>query len=377
MEGGEKFITGLVVDFDASSADGIARYDITTGQLRINALHPFVAAFYDDFTGKSAEPLELFAMAEILSEAHLHTIGVKAEQTEEYLTVRDQLMRYFANESSRKSAFAVALALKESRNNPDKLEEQLCVAFSTLGFNVTKLGGRSKPDGVAEALLSADDKGVARRYSVSLDAKSKVQDKGKVAAGTVKVSTIARHRDAYKCHHAIVVGRAFPKAGAVEDEINDDRKKSAAVGQPKTITLMTIDDLARLVQLRPVKQLGLRELRALFNCRLPDECTAWVEGVAKKRVTKPPYAKIVSTIEQLAKKRALAQVKYSALANELSHLTPPINYDTDDELRDICKAMAQMAPGAMFATFEAVELDTSAANTIAAINAATKEWKED
>jgi hypothetical protein len=92
-------------------------------------------------------------------------------------------------------------------------------------------------------------------------------------------------------------------------------------------------------------------------------------------VTKPPYAKIVSTIEQLAKKRALAQVKYSALANELSHLTPPINYDTDDELRDVCKAMAQMAPGAMFASFEAVELDTSAANVIAAIDAATKEWK--
>jgi hypothetical protein len=376
MEDGETFVTGLVVDFDASPADGIARYDTVTGQLRINALHPFIAAFHDDFTGKSAEPLELFAMAEVLVEAHFYTIGVKAEQAEEFLTARDQLLRYFANESGRKSAFAVALALKESRNNPDKLEEQLCAAFSVLGFDVAKLGGRNKPDGVAIALLSADSKGVARQYSVSLDAKSKVQDKGKVAAGTVKVSTIARHRDAHKCHHAIVVGRAFPKAGAVEDEINDDRTKSAAVGQPKTITLMTIDDLARLVQLRPVKQLGLQELRGLFACRLPDECTAWVNGIAKKKVIKPPYAKIISTIEQLAKKRALSQVKYSALANELSHLTPPINYDTDDEIRDICKAMAQMAPGAMFASFEAVELDTSAANVIAAIDAATKEWKD-
>jgi hypothetical protein len=305
VDNGDKFVAGLIVDFDASPADGIARYDTVTGQLRVNALHPFVAAFYDDFTGKSAEPLELFAMAEILSEAHLHMIGVKTEQGEEYLTARDQLLRYFANESGRKSAFAVALALKESRNNPDKLEEQLCAAFSTLGFDVAKLGGRGKPDGVAVALLSADEKGVARRYSVSLDAKSKVQDKGKVAAGTVKVSTIARHRDAHKCDHAIVVGRAFPKGGAVEDEIDDDRTKSA----PKTITLMTIDDLAKLVQLRPVKQLGLRELRGLFACRLPDECTAWVDDIAKKKVKKPPYAKIVSTIEQLAKRRALAQVK--------------------------------------------------------------------
>lgn len=375
VEDSEKFITGLVVDFDASPVDGIARYDTVTGQLRINAYHPFVAAFYDDFTGKSAEPLELFAMAEVLSEAHLHMIGVKVEQAEEYLTARDQLLRYFANESGRKSAFAVALALKEARNNPDKLEEQLCAAFATLGFEVAKIGGRNNPDGVAIALLSADDKG-ARRYSVSLDAKSKVEDKGKVAAGTVKVSTIVRHRDAHRCQHAIVVGRAFPNGGAVKTEIDDDRTKSAAVGESKTITLMTIDDLARVVQLRPVKQIGLQELRGLFQCRMPDECKAWVDEIEKKRVTKPPYAKIILTIEQLAKKRALAQVKYPALVNELSHLSPPINYETDELLIDLCKAMAQMAPGAMYATSEAVGLDTSAANAIAAIEAATKEWKE-
>jgi hypothetical protein len=314
-------------------------------------------------------------MAEILGEAHLHTIGVKPEQAEEYLTARDQLLRYFGNESGRKSAFAVALALKEARNDPDKLEDRLCLAFSTLGFEVAKFGGRGKPDGVATAPLSADDKG-ARQYSVSLDAKSKVQDKGTVAAGTVKVSTIARHRDAHKCQHAIVVGRAFPNTGAVETEIDDDRAKSAAIGQPKTITLMTIDDLARLVQLRPLKQVGLQELRGLFQCRLPSETKTWVDGIEKKVVKKPPYAKIITTIEGLAKKRALAQVKYPALVNELSHLTPPINYETDEQLTELCKAMALMAPGAMYATSEAVGLDTSAANAIAAIDAAMKEWKD-
>jgi hypothetical protein len=266
-----------------------------------------------------------------------------------------------------------AISIRTRRPTPDAY---LCAAFTTLGFDVAKLGGRGKPDGVAVALLSADNKGAPRQYSVSLDAKSKVQDKGRVAAGTVKVSTIARHRDTHKCHHAIVVGRDFPKAGAVETEIDDDRTKSTAIGQTKTITLMTIDDLARLVQLRPIKQVGLQELRGLFECRLPQECSAWVDGIAKKKVKRPPYAKIVTTIEQLAKKRALAQVKYSALANELSHLTPPINYDTDDELKELCKAMAQMAPAAMYASSEAVELDTSAANMIATIDAATKEWKD-
>jgi hypothetical protein len=116
-------------------------------------------------------------------------------------------------------------------------------------------------------------------------------------------------------------------------------------------------------------------LRGLFQCRLPDECAAWLAALEKKAVKKPPYAKIVEAIEQLQKKRYLAQVKYAALANELSHLAPPVNYATDEELRDVCKAMAQMAPGAMFATFDSVELDTSATNVIAAIEAATKKWR--
>ena len=365
-----------MIDYDGSPSDGIARYDTATCNLRINALHPFVAAFYDDFTGKNSEPLELFAMAEVLSESHFHTIGVKPEQVDELLTARDQLLRYFANQSGRQSAFAVALALKEARNNPDKLEDKVCAAFSTLGFEVAQLGGRGKPDGVATALLAADAQGRRRQYAVSLDAKSKEKDVGKIAAGTVKVSTIARHRDDYKCQHALVIGRDF-SGGAVAAEIDDDRKKSAAAGEAKTITLMTIDDLAKLVELRPLKQVGLQELKGLFQCRLPSESSAWVVALEKKKVAKPPYAKIVQTIELLQKKRATAQVKYAALAVELSHLTPAVNYETDEELRDVCKAMAQMAPGAMYATIDAVELDTSAANVVSAIDAATRKWRDE
>jgi hypothetical protein len=201
-----------------------------------------------------------------------------------------------------------------------------------------------------------------------------LRHRGKVAAGTVKISTIARHRDDYKCQHALVVGRAFP-GGALSKEIDDDRKKSSATGEAKTITLITIDDLAKLVQLRPLKQIGLQELRGLFMCRLPNESADWVVALEKKRVSKPPYAKILTTIEQLQKKRAMAQVKYAALANELFHLISPVNYSTDEELRDVCRAMAQMAPGVMFAAFDSVELDTSAINVIAAIDAATRKWR--
>jgi hypothetical protein len=59
---------------------------------------------------------------------------------------------------------------------------------------------------------------------------------------------------------------------------------------------------------------------------------------------------------------------------ELSHLIPPILYETDEALIDLCKAMAQMAPGAMFASSDTVDLDQSAENVVAAIEAAVKDY---
>lgn len=375
----DQFVTGLTVDYEGSADGGFVGFDTVTGQLRINAWHPFVATFHEEFASKGGgQPLELFAMAEVLAEAHLHAIGVKQEQIDDFLSLRDQLLRNLANESGRQSAFSVALALREARNNPSALEEKLCAAFSSLGFEVTPIGGKGKPDGVATALLSADAKGKPRQYAVSLEAKSKQTDKGKVAAGTVKVSAIRRQRDDYGCQHALVVGRDFPTTkgdvSALAKEIDDDRKKTAAVGDPKTITLITIDDLALLVRARPVKQLGLQKLRELFECRLPEESAAWVKKVRETKVKKPPYAHIVNTIEILQKKRPKVAVKYAALSNELSHRVPPIEYETDEELREVCKAMAQMAPGALYVARDGVELDQSAKNVLAAINAATKDY---
>jgi hypothetical protein len=376
------FVSGLTIDYHNAPESGLAQYDTGTGVIRINAWHPFVATFHDEFSNKnSRQPLEIFAMAEVLAEAHLHVIGVKEEQIDDFLTLRDQLLRNLANESGRQSAFAVALSLQNARNSPDLLEEKVCAAFTSLGFEVTPIGGSGKPDGVATALISGDSDGKPRQYAVSLEAKSKEKDGGKVAAGTVKVSAIARQRNDYKCQHALVVGRAFPTSqgdkSALAKEIDDDRQSTTAKGDPKTITLITIDDLAELVRLRPMKQLGLRKLRDLFlTCRLPEESAKWVASVSATKVTKPPYKPIIETIEALQKKYNKLAVKYSMLMVELSHRKPPIEYDTEEALVELCKGMAQMAPGAIFAGSTTVELDQSTANVMSAIDAATKEYEE-
>ena len=252
----ERFITGVNIDFEGSSRDGIARFDVQSGILRLNGWHPFVATFHDEFTNKRhGQPLELLAMAEVLTEAHLHVIGVEASRMENFLSARDQLLRNLTNESGRQSALSQANALSEARNSPDRLEEAVCDAFRSLGFDVTPLGKSGDPDGVAAAHLSADEQGKSRHYRVSLEAKSKEATGTKVSAKGVGIAAIARHRNKLNCEHAIVVGPAFPtsrgNASALGDEIKADREKSIADGAYKTITLITVDDLARLVRLRP------------------------------------------------------------------------------------------------------------------------------
>ena len=116
----------------------------------------------------------------------------------------------------------------------------------------------------------------------------------------------------------------------------------------------------------------MREL--LEHCSLDHESAAWVKLISETTVAKPPYRQIINTIEKLQKKYRREAVRYSALRIELGYLTPPINYETDSDLADLCKGMAQMAPEAMFASDERVELEQSADNVIAEIETATREY---
>ncbi len=377
-EGGQ-FVTGLSIDNNESPESGLAKFNTQTGAIQLNGWHPFVITFHEEFANKGTrQPLEMLSMAEILAEAHLYSIGVPPEQIAEFLTLRDELLRTLANESGRQSPMAVARALQEARNDSDKLEKKLCAAFTSLGCDCRPIGGNGNPDGVAVAGLSADSQGNPRRYSVSLEAKSKVRDKGKVAAATVDVAAVIRHRKREECQHAIVVGRDFPakESSALAEHIDDDREKTRALGEPKTITLVTIDDLAELVRLRPLKQIGLLKLRELFECRLPSESHDWIEKVRSSRVKKPPYKKIIDTISGQQKVFQKNAVKFAGLRVALSNLTPTIHYDTDGALADICKAMAQMSNGTMSVTSETVELDQSPTNVLTEIEAATRELEE-
>lgn len=374
----EQFVGGIDFVYNVTAEDGIAVYDAVTGRLKVNGLHPFVGAFFDEFTSKdSGLPLEVFAMAEVLLESYLHQAGLSQTQIDSMMTMRDQLLRHVAKESGRMTPLMVANALRNARNDKDLLEIWVVEAFRSLGFETTRIGGNGKPDGVAEAPLGPDTQKRPQRYKVSLEAKSKEKEGAKVSAKSVGISAIARQRNAFDCEHAIVVGQLFPTTreenSALAQEITEDRKLTAANGAPRTITLIHIEDLANLVQHRPVKALPLQRIRKLFQDHsLPEDCKKWVDAVLAESPVRHDYKTIIATISRLQASPRNEPVEYGELRAELRHGTPRIDYADLDTLRGVCERMSGLVPDDIEVTSRTVALNQGASNILAKLELATK-----
>ena len=112
-------------------------------------------------------------------------------------------------------------------------------------------------------------------------------------AGDVGIGVVALHRDKFEADHAIVVAPSFSttrgEEASVAQQIFRDREATAAQGRLRTITLVTVDDLAKLVRIAPTKKLGLTRLRELFQtCSLPEESKAWIDRLEASRPQRPP-----------------------------------------------------------------------------------------
>ena len=368
MESPGGSVTKISVN-DGSASDPIAKFDTESMALNINASHPFVSAFRDEFTSKRhAQPLELLAMAEILYEAHMHYEGIEYGRLENLLDGRDCLLRNLAAESKHQSPFAIADELVNA-SDPKKLEELVCDAFRSLGFEVESLGGRDEPDGTATAILPADGDNNPQRYKVSLEAKS---GSAPISAHSIGVIDIVRHGLERRCDHVVVVGRGFRTS--MEGSASERNIREATAGKPITITLITTADLAELIKQRPVKMLGLKKIRELFKqCGLPDQCKEWIQNVKDQNIEQPKFRTILETVKNIADESDEEPVRYNGLRLMLGRLNPPVKYKRDSQLGDVCKAMAQMSQGAVWADDDRVELDQSVENAIASIEKAIQE----
>lgn len=357
------------------SKDGLAIFDIQQGKLLINSSHPFIAAFQELFTNPRLNlPLEMFAMSEILMEAHFYQMGIDESMIRDAIGRRDELLRQFVRSSARRTAGMIALALTEARNDENKLEEEMRAAFEAIGFaNVIRIGGSGKPDGTAEAHLAAAEDSTPQRYKVGLEAKSGQT----VSAVRLSVSGIARHMQDYNCDHHLVIGNGFATStGDDSASVRDITIHKKNTG--KTITLMHIDDLARLIRIVSAKRIGgLSRLRDFFrNCVTPEQSKEWVDTLAAETPEKWPHIEILETIWHLAEEQPNEAIEYAAVIAELRHRSPTVRM-RKQELIECCKAMQVMARGVVFARENTVEIDRRPDLILEDIRAAVGEYPEE
>jgi hypothetical protein len=370
VETPSEFIASVELAEDLASTDPVALYDVSENALKVNALHPFVGAFADTFYNQRMRvPLELLSMAEVLLEAQLYQEGFEPKKIKDVLGERDGLLRSLASGVGRRTAFQIAQALADARNDRNRLEEELVASFSSLGFEASHIGGSNNADGIAIAHLGAGQDGSLKKYCVSLEAKSKQRDGDKVAAKTVGVSTIARQRNERGCPHAVVVGPDFPTTRGEVSALARELKEDRATG--KTITLIRIDDLAKLVRLAPIRAIGPSRLRDMFkDCLLPEETAQWIEKICNEKVERPPYREVLDAIWREQKEEPNTRVLYPVIRVALRHHDIQMR---DTKIREFCKMIQGMTPF-ISAGEDSVELEVPPDQILQAIESTTNEY---
>jgi len=355
--------------------DGLGLLDVYTGALTINVSHPFIAAFQESFADSRRRlPLEMLVVSEILMEAHLYHIGLDERVIRDVIRRRDELLRQFVRSASRRTPGMIALSLLDARDNESGLEEEVRAAFEAMGFDdVVRISGKGNPDATAEAYLAADKDGVPRRYKVGIEAKS-----GKyVSAKELGVSGLARHMEDHDCDHHVVVGNRFATTtGELSASVREIRNHRTATG--KTITLIHVDDLARLVRIVSTKRVGgLSRLRELFKrCITPRQCKRWIDSLEQEKAEDAHYREILETIWLLATEQPNEPVEYAAVTTELRHRDPPIKMSKVD-LEECCRAMQVLARGVVFAWADCVEIERRPDLILEDIRAAVGEFPEE
>lgn len=269
----------------------MAAYEPVSRTVQVNTLHPFFANFIED--GGSHQPFEFLAVAEVLTEAYMVEEQIEPDVIARLIARRDAFLRDLVS-ARREGPAVIAQNLRDQVADEKGLEDAVAAALRSLGYEVSPIGGRGKPDGVAKAVLgvrSFDASGERDDYSLTYDAKS-TNDRA-VSAKTVGVSALARHRRDYGAEFSLVVAVAF--------DAGDDR--NSALGKECVdagVTPINAADLALLVQVAAVRQIGYRRLRHwLQACRTPAESAIWVRSLLEEPLETPPLQELLSAISVL------------------------------------------------------------------------------
>lgn len=330
LETGEQVIEHIKWDYK-NIDDPIAKLNLKSRVLTVNKAHPYVANYID--SNNNMIPLESMVITEVLTESHLYELNVDEETINMIIRKRDNTLRQLAL-ADKVGIPAVAMYLKDSLNNPSGLEDAVARVLEAIGFEVTPIGGNGEPDGKADAFLGYDENGKSKGYSLTYDAKSTA--KSRISAGTAHLSGLKRHQAKYNADYCIEV--AIDYQGA-----NDDDSAITFESQREKVTMISANDLIKLLLLVTPKQLGLDKLKDLFEtCYSPRQVHEWIERLEKREVEIPPYYDLVDVIYDLQKNDTEAPV-VEVVRRELNRKID--KKASSGEVREWLSLLVKLVPG--------------------------------
>jgi hypothetical protein len=267
----------------------LAVFEAAEGLVYLNTDHPFYVNYGD--TLGSSEPLDVIALAEVLTEAYLRDRGVAPHTAKEIIELRDSLLRQIVSVRPA-SAVAIATRLRDAGSDEKILEIALTDAFKTLGFDVTPLGGSGKPDGIAKAGLGfMAELGKAGRYSLTYDAKS--TSAAKAQTGNLHLGEVAQHKKDYQADFAVVAAKDFQTT-------EEGKELAARMAETQGITLVRSIDLADLVEAKATRFLSLHKIRELFEtCKTAEDSRKWIDKAISAHIMPPPIVDLLYAVYEL------------------------------------------------------------------------------
>jgi len=271
----------------------IAEYDAGTRLLRVNELHPFYANYAGQF--KSLEPFELIAATEVLTEAYLREAGVPPNVAREAMMRRDRFLRALVL-SQQPTVPLVLQMLREKGLDDELMRTATQSAFSCLGFEVTRLAGRSAPNGLAAARGSE-----GANYAVAVYAAT--TDRWTNLTKLASPDRLAKQMQSYQANYACIVVPETPRlstgAPSADDlrEFRDDmRRRDALVLSPTQLGDVLVTAATRGLELESIEDF-------FRTCRTSSDVQRWLEGAQSTTLPRIPIRELLDLIWGIQQER--------------------------------------------------------------------------
>lgn len=313
----------------------LVRYSVEKRAAIVNANHPFISN-YLDIPG-AQEPLRLVGVTELLTQVYMLDEDLDPPLVRKILRRRDEFLRALTNIHPR-SALVIARQLRDAKSQKDELEDALADALELLGFDVTRLGGNGRPDGIARAQIGARaESGGTGNYAVTYDAKSSGKDA--IKAATAGTQTLRKHRTANGAQHSLLIAPGYQGAEGEDTSIIENCTCDK-------ITPVTVDQLAEVVELFPFRSLTPASIRPLFELYTPAAVAEWVTSLRSAEVvpTRPPIYEILKLTQELSDRQDAVTIDaLSAVLATQHHIEIAI-----EPLRALVRGLAALAPDGLW-----------------------------